>query len=194
MVAGTFILIIFCLGLWLVVCIPIFRVAIRNVRLSKSGSLERIRNREWVLLILMPIEGLVCYHLLEDFDLEKPAFDWQYIGSLIAVPFIVATYFFTRKRKHKMSGPLRNIAILILLAGIVIATCMAVRFAYIGGLGCAVILTPMIPCFLLALPFYALLPVVILLAGEIYSLVSYRPAEPDLNPSILTEPIPQNEE
>ena|SRR5688572_23975474 len=170
----TFSILIFFLVIWLLSNIPMLKLIRENIRSSRESMRTRIRSREWVIMIFMPIEGLACYHLLDDFDIEKPAFDWQYVGSLIAVPTIVTIYFISRKWKDKVTQNQRSIMILGLLAGIVIAIIYSIRFYQIGILGLMVVmLAP--PFVFLALPYYALLAVVILLIGEIICLVKYKP-------------------
>ena len=109
MMKSTFIILILFIAIWLLSNIPMLKLVRENIRSSRQSISTRIRSREWVVMIFMPIEGLVCYHMLDDFDIEKPAFDWQYVGSLIAVPTIVTIYFISRKWKDKVTPKQRSI-------------------------------------------------------------------------------------
>ncbi len=141
---------------------------------STYGRVHKIRYREWLLLTLMPLEGLICYHLLDDFDIEKPQFDWKYFVSIISVPIIVSIYFISRKFKKKMSKIQKVVSVIFLCYGIFLCICFGIRFVLIGFYGCLVVFTPAIYMVVLAFPYYALLPVLILLVNEIYCIIKFN--------------------
>ncbi len=157
----------------LLFCVPAVQAARKNWQSTSKGRVLAIRSIEVVYLLLMPLEGFICYHALDNFGIEKPVLDWQYYLALISIPFIITGYFLSRILKEKLPPFLRVIILILLVMGIILCIGMLFRFYLIGFLGAVLIPSPGIIFSLLALPYFSLLPVIVLLATEAYILINH---------------------